>query len=90
MIKKLFLSADIEGTAGIAHWNETDKKNGAGDGYDHFAGQMTREVAAACEAAVRAGAEDILVKDAHDSARNINPELLPEQVRILRGWACDP
>ena len=89
MPKKFFLSADIEGTAGIAHWNETDKAKGAGDGYPHFAAQMTREVAAACEAAIRMGAEDILVKDAHDSARNIDPSKLPELVRIHRGWAQD-
>ena len=90
MSKKIFLSADIEGTTGIAHWNETDTVKGAGDGYAHFTTQMTREVAAACEAAIRAGAEDILVKDAHDSARNINPEMLPELARIIRGWACEP
>ena len=89
MPKKIFLSADIEGTTGIAHWNETDKTKGAGDGYAHFAHQMSREVKAACEAAIKMGAEDILVKDAHDSARNINPEMLPEAVRIHRGWAQD-
>jgi D-amino peptidase len=51
---------------------------------------MTREVNAACEAALEAGAEDILVKDAHDSARNIDPGKLPERARILRGWAKNP
>lgn len=34
--------------------------------------------------------EDILVKDAHDSGRNIFPVELPEQARILRGWAKHP
>ncbi len=89
MPKKIFLSADIEGTTGIAHWNETDKQRGAGDGYAHFAQQMTREVAAACEGALAGGAADVLVKDAHDSARNIDPAGLPEPVRILRGWTQD-
>ncbi len=89
MSKKLFLSADIEGTTGIAHWNETDKQRGAGDGYAHFAQQMSREVAAACEGAIIGGATDILVKDAHDSARNIDPSVLPEQARMLRGWTQD-
>ena len=90
MPKKVFLSADIEGTTGIAHWNETDKQKGAGDGYNHYAAQMTREVAAACEAAIEWGAKEILVKDAHDSGRNIDPSQLPEAVKILRGWAKDP
>jgi len=86
-MKKVFLSADMEGTAGITHWNETDAGKHL---YDHFARQMTQEVAAACEGAVQAGAEDILVKDGHDSARNIDPSQLPECVRILRGWAKHP
>ena len=29
------------------------------------------------------------VKDAHDSARNIDPSVLPEEVQINRGWAGD-
>ena len=24
-MKKIFISADIEGTSGIAHWNETER-----------------------------------------------------------------
>ena len=42
---KLFISSDIEGTAGIVNWKETKP----GDQYGYFAGQMTKEVAAACE-----------------------------------------
>lgn len=86
-MKKLFLSADIEGTCNIAHWDETEK--GKGD-YPPFANQMTREVAAACEGALKGGAEEILVRDAHDSARNINPAMLPEAACIFRGWGSDP
>ena len=86
-MKKLFLSADIEGTAGIAHWDETEQGKLL---YAHFSRQMSREVAAACEGALSAGYEDILVKDAHDSARNINPELLPVEARIFRGWGKHP
>lgn len=85
-MKKLFISADIEGTAGIAHWDETEKSKAD---YAYFSQQMSREVAAACEGALAAGYEDILVKDAHDSARNIIPTELPEQARIFRGWAQD-
>lgn len=51
---------------------------------------MTREVAAACRAAVQAGGERILVKDAHDTGRNIALEELPVPVQVNRGWAGDP
>ncbi len=83
-MKRIFLSADMEGTCGIVHWDETGKNK---PDYTPFARQMTREVAAACEGAISCGAEEIMVKDAHDSARNIEPAELPEQVRIFRGWA---
>lgn len=86
-MKKLFLSADIEGTCGIASWDETEKK--CAD-YAPFARQMSREVAAACEGAIRAGADEILVKDAHESARNLLMEDLPEQAILYRGWGRDP
>ena len=86
-MKKFYLSADIEGTCGIVCWDETE----AGERrYDYFARQMSREVAAACEGLIAAGAEDILVRDAHDSARNVNPELLPERTRIFRNWDTNP
>lgn len=84
---KFFLSADIEGTAGIALWEETENGHSR---YAYFAEQMSREVAAACEGMLAAGAQDILVKDAHDSACNIIPALLPEDVRLFRGWGSDP
>ena len=44
MLNRIFLSADIEGTCGIAHWDETEL--GKPD-YEPFRRQMTREVAAA-------------------------------------------
>lgn len=87
---KIFLSADIEGTTGIAHWNETVPDQNELFQYQYFAKQMTAEVAAACQGALDAGAADILVKDAHNTARNIDPSLLPEAARIFRGSGKDP
>lgn len=87
-MKKLFISADIEGTAGIVNWNETERS--MPHDYDYFASQMTREVAAACEGAHESGIDEIVVKDAHDSARNLNPAKLPEYTRVYRGWAGHP
>ncbi len=86
-MKKVYLSADIEGTCGIVCWDETEFGNPR---YEYFSKQMSREVAAACEGALAAGAEDILVRDAHDSARNIRPEMLPLQARIFRNWERHP
>jgi len=86
-VKRYYISADMEGTCGIADWKETELTESQGS---YFRAQMTREARAACEAALEAGADEIVVKDAHDSGRNIDPSLLPEQVRIIRAWTQDP
>ena len=87
MSRRIFLSCDIEGTCGIAHWDETEK---AKADYARFAAQMTREAAAACEGALSGGAEELFVRDSHDSARNLDPAGLPEAARVFRGWGSDP
>ncbi len=86
-MKKLYISADIEGVCGIVDWKETHIGEAQGA---YFRNQMTREVNAACEAACNAGVADILVKDAHGSGRSIDPSALPQNVRILRAWTRDP
>jgi D-amino peptidase len=84
---KIYISADIEGITGTTHWDETEKKH---PDYAEFRDQMTAEVAAACEGAVAAGAAEIWVKDAHDSARNILAARLPQEARLMRGWSGHP
>lgn len=84
---KIFISADIEGVAGITNWEEARKTS---SDYSYFAEQMTKEVAAACEGANMSGATDILIKDAHGSGRNINLLKLPENARLIRGWSGHP
>ncbi|MDR7870424.1 MAG: M55 family metallopeptidase [Tissierellaceae bacterium] len=81
---KIYISADIEGVTGSMNWSETEKGR---DGYDYYANQMTLEVNAACIGANNAGATEIIVKDAHDSARNIDHRLLPENTKLIRGWS---
>ena len=84
---KVYISADIEGVAGIAHWDEARKNHGD---YAEFREQMTREVAAACRGARAAGATEILIKDAHASGRNLLHRQLPAGVRLIRGWSGHP
>jgi len=83
---KLYISADIEGTTGITLWDETENGHAR---YPYFQQQMTKEVNAACLGAMDAGCDEILIKDAHDSACNLIPTLLPEEIRIFRGWGSD-
>lgn len=84
---KVYISADIEGIAGIGHWDEATLGE---QNYDIFQEQMTREVVAACEGAITAGATEIIVKDAHDTGRNLDPYQLPHPVQLIRGWSGHP
>lgn len=83
---KLFLSADIEGAAGVTAWSETES---GGKGYEQACRQMTLETAAACRAALDLG-WDVVVKDGHGDARNIDIAALPRGVQVIRGWRCSP
>ncbi|MFA7126029.1 MAG: M55 family metallopeptidase [Bacilli bacterium] len=80
---KVFISADIEGVNHITHWNETEYGHAR---YEEFRIQMTEEVNRACIGAHKAGATEIIVKDAHDSAMNLIFSDLPDYVVLHRGW----
>ena len=84
---KVFISSDIEGSCGINSKDETHHEH---PDVQYFMKQMTREIAAACDGATAAGAEDILIKDGHGTGRNILLDDLPENVRLLRGWSGHP
>ncbi|MCB1378504.1 MAG: M55 family metallopeptidase [Alphaproteobacteria bacterium] len=84
---KVYISVDIEGCAGITHWDEARKTHAD---YPEFREQMTREAVAAIDGARAAGATEILVKDAHSSGRNLITAMLPEDVRLIRSWAGHP
>ena len=84
---KVFISADMEGTAGVACWAETEKDK---PDYPEFQALMTAEVVAACEGALAAGATEIVIKDAHHTARNLLVDRLPPQARIIRDWSGHP
>ena len=51
---KVYISADMEGVTGVAHWDEVDHNKPE---YSYFQKQMSKEVAAACEGAITAGAK---------------------------------
>jgi D-amino peptidase len=73
---KIFLSSDMEGTAGVVDWEQC-----VGDGPEAAAGRrlLLAEVNAAIEGATEGGATEIVVNDSHAKMRNLPPgELLAE------------
>lgn len=81
---KVFISVDMEGITGVVNWEEVSRD---GKDYDYFRRIMTKETNAAIEGALAAGATDILVRDSHGSARNILPDLLNRNAKLLRDWS---
>lgn len=84
---KLYLSVDLEGVTGVTAWE--DVRKGTAD-HDYFRQQMTKEVNTICATALKNGAEEVLVKDAHATARNLLIDQLPRGVKLFSGWARDP
>ncbi len=84
---KIFISVDIEGVCGICDWKETEL--GESD-YLYFQEEMIQETVHCCEALIEKGITNITVRDAHDSARNIIPNRLPKEVKLIRGWTEAP
>jgi len=79
---KVFISADMEGLSAVVNGKEC---SGAEKEYPAFCQIMTKEVNAAIEGALEAGATEILVNDSHGDGRNIIPELLNPKALLSRG-----
>jgi D-amino peptidase len=79
---KFYISADIEGVAGVVSYEQT--LPGSGVEWERARIWMTDEVLAAAEAAHSAGATEVIVSDSHASGQNILIERLPSYVRLVR------
>ncbi len=78
----VFISSDIEGTAGIVDWEQV---RGPGAEYELGRQLLTDEVNAAIDGAVEAGASHVLVNDAHRTMYNIRPPDLHHHASYLSG-----
>ncbi len=86
---KIYISVDMEGITSVIDWDETGVDSKSAD-YQYFRKIMTQEVNAAIEGTLEKGANEIIVRDAHNSARNIIPDQLNENAKLLRAWASTP
>lgn len=82
---KIYISCDIEGVSGLVGFD--DAKPGS-QNYAHFSNIMSQEVAAVCS--LFPAEDQIVVKDAHMFAKNINPESLPNNTVLISGWSGHP
>jgi len=84
---KIYISADIEGIAGIVNWDEATRWK---PDYPPFSDEMLKEVQAACEGANNAGAKEIWIKDAHGVGRNLSFSGLPINTKLIRSFSGHP
>ncbi|MGH2447768.1 MAG: M55 family metallopeptidase, partial [Chloroflexota bacterium] len=79
---KVYISADVEGVAGVVSWDQISPGS-----RDYAVGRdlMAGEVNAAIEGALEAGADQIIVNDAHSRMTNLLPEQINQQARLILG-----
>jgi D-amino peptidase len=80
---KIYISADMEGLAGAV---SAEQLGPGGFEYNAYRRIMTEEVLAAIEGAREAGAGEIVVSDSHGNGQNIIPDMLPDDVLLVRSW----
>ena len=79
---KIFISADIEGVAGVV----TPQQGSPGNPeYERARRLMTEEVSAAVAGAFDAGATEVVVNDSHGPMTNLIPELLDPRADLILG-----
>lgn len=83
---KVYISVDMEGVSGTV--NEADVGVEADPDNQMFRSIMTAEVNAAVEAALQAGATEIVVEEHHGARgfRNILLDQLHPNAQLIRGW----
>jgi D-aminopeptidase len=79
---KVFLSTDMEGTAGVVDWSQC---RGPSQEYEYYRGQLQAEVNAAIDGALAAGATEFLVNDSHSTMQNLRPDELHGRASYLSG-----
>ena len=79
---KVYLSTDMEGTAGVVDWEQC-----VGEGPEAQRARLLllAEVNAAIDGAVAAGATEVVVNDSHSVMRNLPPEQLHGEATYVSG-----
>ena len=81
--KRLYISADIEGVAGVATGEHLMP---AGFEYQQAREWYTAEVLAACNAAFEQGIEEVVISDSHGNGQSLLIDKLPDNVQLIRSW----
>ena len=83
MTKRLYISADIEGIAGVVSGEHMAP---SGFEYQQAREWYTAEVVAACNAAFNHGINEIVISDSHGNGQSLLLDKLPDNVQLVRSW----
>lgn len=79
---KVHISVDMEGATGVVGVEDVSKGTSA---YEHFRRFLTKDVNAAIEGAIEAGATEIIVNEAHGSMKNLILEDINPKASVILG-----
>jgi D-amino peptidase len=79
---KVFIAVDLEGVCGVVHETDTDP---AGRGYPRARTAMLADLQAVLDGCRVAGADEIVVCDAHNDGGNLDPDAMPVGVTLTSG-----
>lgn len=81
---RMFVSADMEGCTGLVSWGQCEGPDGRLD-WAFARRMMTHDVNAAVRGLRAAGAEEIVIKDSHNTSKNLLIDELEPGVRLVSG-----
>jgi D-amino peptidase len=80
---RILVSVDLEGIGGVVHSSQTQPQE---PGYERAVKTMHAETNAVIEGLVAGGAKEIYVNDSHWDMRNLRPDMIHPQAKIISGW----
>lgn len=82
---RVYICADIEGVTGVVSWGQCGSPNGNHADWGFARRMMTHDVNAAIRGARAGGATSIVVKDSHNTGKNLLIDELEPDVELISG-----
>lgn len=83
---KVFLSVDMEGITGLVTWGQCSRPASGVYDYAFARARMTDDVNAAIRGCFAGGATEVIIKDSHNTSKNLLVDQLEPGVRLISGY----
>lgn len=85
---RVYISGDIEGITGLVSWSQCGKPAGQHYDFDFARRMYTHDMNAAIRGARAAGATQVVVKDAHNTGKNLLIDMLEPGTELISGYGA--